>query len=223
MFRPFSLISLISFGFLLDPFSKVEAQFYPPTTIPSLPAPPPQPSQPAPKVNPPKPPPPPPKKINPPKPPSNPPPQQLFANPSISEYPARPYHEEAQDILELIENQLNAIQNKDFNRAYFLYTSNIFRGQTTFDDFKYFMEHYPIFTHNKNALFGNPDFRRTNTVITGTLTALDGSAYKAEYHLVKEGNQWKIAGIKLYPLAPRKEAPKATPAGANYDFQSDIH
>lgn len=158
-----------------------------------------------------------------------PPPSPVYTPPSgqppfgnLSENPAQIPHSDAQEILVLIEEQLAAIQAHDINRAYFLYTSDIFKQHTPFDEFQYFVENYSIFTHNKNALFGIPEFVRNGAVIKGTLTALDGKVYRAEYHFVKENNQWKIKGIKLFPAPSRADMPQAVPAGANYDFQSDI-
>ncbi len=136
--------------------------------------------------------------------------------------PQRPSYNDAQNILEVIENQLNAIQKHDYKSAYENYTSEPLRGRISFDQFVDYVNSYSVINHNKNALFGNPEFTQHQAIMRGTLTATDGTVYKAEYHLIKEGNQWKVHGLKLTPVAPRIEAPEPSHAGADYDFQGDI-
>lgn len=145
---------------------------------------------------------------------------QVQEPPPIIENPQRPTHDEAQEIMEVIENQLNAVQSKDYHTAYYEYASEPLRQRTTFEGFVQYVKHYGVLNHNKNALFGNPEYRKNVAVLKGTLTGTDGSSYKAEYHLIKEGNQWKVNGLQLIPMAP--PVPKPVQAGANYDFQSDI-
>lgn len=154
--------------------------------------------------------------------PVQPPPVHIPPYQIESENPQRPAENDAQEILEVIENQLSAVQAKDYNKAYFDYTSNALRERTPLDNFIYYVKHYAVLNHNKNALFGNPEFRSNIAILRGMLTGTDGSAYKAEYHLVKEANQWKVLGLQLIPVSPPITHPKPTHAGANYDFQSDI-
>jgi len=144
--------------------------------------------------------------------------------PSITvENPQRPVYDEAQAILEVIENQLSAVQIKDFKKAYFDYSSEALRNRTPMETFVYYVNHYGVLSHNKNAMFGNPEFKGNTAILRGTLTSTDGSSYKAEYHLIKEGNDWKVNGLQLIPVTPAIIPPKPTQAGAHYDFQSDIH
>lgn len=131
---------------------------------------------------------------------------------------------EAQAILEVIENQLSAVQSKEYRKAYFDYSSEALRNRTPMETFVYYVNHYSVLGHNKNAMFGNPEFKGNTAILRGTLTSTDGSSYKAEYHLIREGNDWKVNGLQLIPITPAiAPAPKPTQAGANYDFQKDIH
>lgn len=104
---------------------------------------------------------------------------------------------DSQAILTVIENQLNAIQNNDIEAAYYNYTSNAFRGETSFDEFKYFVTSYNIFTHNKNAFFGAPEITENNAIIRGSLFSTSGDSYKVDYYFIKENGIWKILGIQL--------------------------
>lgn len=137
-----------------------------------------------------------------------------------SELPARPTAFDSQEILNLIENQINAIQHHDINRAYNLFTSNQFRQTTSFEDFKYFVDSFPVFSKNKNALFGNLDLHRNGIAsIQGTLTSIDGQTLRVEYKFVKEGSQWKIVGIELFRPSYQ---PQTEMGPQPYDFQADI-
>lgn len=158
----------------------------------------------------------------PPPPPVQPPPAPMPFYPGVSENPQRPGENDAQEILEVIENQLSAVQAKDYKKAYLDYTAEAMRERTTLDRFIYYVKYYSVLNHNKNALFGNPEYRKNIAILRGTLTGTDGSSYKAEYHLIKEGTQWKVLGLQLIPVTPPITHPQSTPAGANYDFQSDI-
>lgn len=136
---------------------------------------------------------------------------------------AGPVRNDAQSILEVIENQLSAVQSKDYKKAYLDYTSEALRNRTPMDTFIYYVNHYTVLGHNRNAMFGNPEFKGNTAILRGTLTSTDGSSYKAEYHLIREGNDWKVNGLQLIPVTPVITPPKPTQAGANYDFQKDVH
>src|SRR5262249_34694085 len=133
-----------------------------------------------------------------------------------------------QEILTLIQNQINALHARDFNKAYYNFTSPQFRQTTSFEEFKYFIESFPHLNKNKNALFGNLESKPDGvTSIQGTVTSQEGETLKVEYDFIKEGNEWKILGIKLFrptsgpePSAPSPQiGPNPT---AYYDFQQDI-
>jgi hypothetical protein len=134
--------------------------------------------------------------------------------------PCQPTPEEAQEILSLIENQLNALIHGDIQQAYFAYTSEPFRHKTSFEDFQFFVESYSVFTRNKNAFFGNIEFKLNNIVsLQGTLSSTEGEVLRIEYNLFREGSLWKIIGIQLFRTAiPLDGGPNAP----NYDFQNDI-
>jgi Domain of unknown function (DUF4864) len=123
--------------------------------------------------------------------------QSEEAPPSHSAY-------DSQEILALIEDQLTAIHANNILKAYTNFTANKFQESTSLDEFKYFVESFPVFSNNKNALFGNIDYKKEVAAIQGTLTATTGETLRVEYDFVKEGPQWKIIGIKLLkPQLPK--------------------
>jgi hypothetical protein len=134
-------------------------------------------------------------------------------------YPV-PVKTDSQDLLTMIENQLNAIQNKDYQTAYNNYTSASFRQTTPLDQFVYFITNYPAFNANKNAIFGALDFKNDVASLQGTLTSTTGETIHVEYFLEKDGGLWKILGIKLVnPAAPAAEPqPRAEVPGATRDY-----
>ena len=138
-------------------------------------------------------------------------------NPNPSKQPLR---NDSDEILGLIEGQINAIQSSDLNSAYSDFTGSAFRSETSFDEFKYFITSYPIFTKTKNAYFGGVDIRGNNAMLQGMLSATDGETSKVDYYLVKEGNIWKILGMRLNNAAPYSE--RHEKAARAYDFQQDI-
>lgn len=140
--------------------------------------------------------------------------------PTSNPEPHRPSYNDSQDILILIENQINAIQHHEINRAYNLYTAQQFKQVTNFEEFKYFVESFPVFSKNKNAIFGNLDIRPNGiATIQGVLTSTDGETLNVEYKFVREGYQWRIIGIQL--LRPSYQ-PEIGPNPKSYDFQKDI-
>lgn len=110
-----------------------------------------------------------------------------------------PTARDSSEILSAIENLLNAIQNKQYDIAYNSYTSLKFKKTASLEEFKFFITGYPIFTNNKNAIFGNLEFKNQVAVMQGTLTSTDGQILRVEFFFIKENSLWKIIGIELIP------------------------
>jgi hypothetical protein len=119
--------------------------------------------------------------------------------------PPSPSAYDSQEILALIEDQIMAIQMTDASKAYYAFTADKFRDVTSLEEFKYFIDSFPVFSKNKNALFGNFEFKDGIASIQGTLTATTGETLKVEYDFVKEGPQWKIIGIRLLKPPVKQE------------------
>lgn len=148
------------------------------------------------------------------------PPPNFVDSSQLSNFPLQITPKDSEEILKLIENQMASIQAGDFVQAYNNYTSGQFREVTGLQDFSNFVKYYTVFSRNKNAFFGNLEFKnRSIATLQGTLTSTDGMNMKVEYDFIKEGTQWKIIGIELLrtpqPLSEIR-------AEKYYDFQQDI-
>ncbi len=105
--------------------------------------------------------------------------------------------QDAQEILSVIENQLNAVQHEEYARAYNAYTAEQFREKTSLDNFIFFITSYPVFLKNKNAMFAGLEFKNNIASLEGILTSTDNRELKVDYFLTKAEGSWKIIGIKI--------------------------
>jgi hypothetical protein len=98
-------------------------------------------------------------------------------------------------LIEVAENQLNALRMGDLNKAY-AYTSVDFKHNTTPENFRQFVEHYQLET-NESASFSSTAITVGAGDLKGTLRLRDGTVLLIEYRLKEENNQWKIQDIEL--------------------------
>jgi Domain of unknown function (DUF4864) len=123
----------------------------------------------------------------------------------------RPSGADVQDILELLEGQINALQQSDINKAYTAYASMQFKDKTALNEFQYFIESYPSFSKNRNAFFAGMQFKKNyQAVIQGVLSAITNETLKVEYDLIKENGQWRILNIQI--LRPKNPVEQELPA-----------
>lgn len=115
---------------------------------------------------------------------------------------------DAKQIFSVIENQLNAIQARDYMTAYHSYVSEEFKRTTPLDEFIFFVSSYTFFTNNKNSLFRHLRLENNIATLEGTMTSATGEENDVQYFFVKEGELWKIIGIKILNLQPIPSAPK---------------
>lgn len=104
----------------------------------------------------------------------------------------------------LANEQLQAINQKDFRKAYDQYTSKQFRDVTSFETFKRFMDAYPIFTHDSDLDFGKMTVNNNIATIKALLNDEADKSYDVEYDFVQDQDQWKILRVQL--LEPNQEA-----------------
>ena|ERR1700733_13691756 len=110
------------------------------------------------------------------------------------------YPQDSQRILMIIENLLNALQSKEFTKAYQLFTTRNFREQTSEQDFTFFVSSYPIMMNAKNAFFGNlesVDPKMGIVRIQGSLSSTEGNNLRLEFYLQRLGDDWRIEGIQV--------------------------
>ncbi len=97
--------------------------------------------------------------------------------------------------LSVINDQLAAIKEKDFSKAYYAYTSQGFQDASSFNDFVKFMEDHPFMAKIKNFEFSNISGGK-ETTITGFYHT-DSDKIGVEYRLVSENQRLKILSLQL--------------------------
>jgi hypothetical protein len=130
--------------------------------------------------------------------------------------------EDEQAIVRTIQNQLQAIREGNLKKAYD-FTSAEFRNVTTPEDFAEFVASYPVFSKNKNINRQNLFLRKVKIgTFEGSLEGPDGSNLRVEYNLIRENNDWKIIGIKLYHPGEMPKLPMTAPLPSGPQMQPTI-
>lgn len=101
-----------------------------------------------------------------------------------------------QGITDAAKSQLKAIRSGDIAKAYG-YTSKTFQQETSFENFKKFVETYEAFKNNDDVSFSTRETQNDTGILKGELKSKDGKKTPVSYKLVKENGDWKIEGIKL--------------------------
>jgi len=105
-----------------------------------------------------------------------------------------------------IANQLDALKLENYDKAYHAYVSSNYASRVSFDDFKKFVQLYPILTKFKNASFKDVNIEDNHGTITVILDPTAG-AIPINYALVKENNEWLIDDITV-SLSKSAEIPQ---------------
>jgi hypothetical protein len=95
--------------------------------------------------------------------------------------------------------QLSAIKSGNIEAAYGM-TSSAFQKETSIENFKSYVEKYPILKNYKSVSFSERKFENSMGYISGVIEDTDGSKLKIEYQLIKEDGKWKIQGMRLSTL-----------------------
>lgn len=100
------------------------------------------------------------------------------------------------NIANIADLQLEAIRSGDMVKAYSI-NSNAFHEHISLQDFKSFVDSYPILKSNKNIQFTEKSFEGNFGYLNGIIEGNDGSKMMIEYQLIKENKAWKIQAIRL--------------------------
>lgn len=100
-------------------------------------------------------------------------------------------------LVDVIDDQLQALREHQIDKAYFDFTSKEFQRTTSFNQFKNFIEAYPVFENNQSAHFSQRSIEHNVATMKGQLTTQDHLKNPIEYKLTKEGGKWKILTIRL--------------------------
>ena len=111
------------------------------------------------------------------------------------------------EVLQPIEDQLNAFKDGDLKQAYEDYTSTEFQKTTSFDAFQEFLNHFPIIISHTNLQF-------IDVAVTDRSAIVQAKFQNAvlrtvvEYTLLKKKAGWKIRGIQILS---QENTPNAIP------------
>ncbi len=96
----------------------------------------------------------------------------------------------------IVKNLLTALQKQDLDKAYEDFTSKKFKDNTTLEDFREFLKHYPELTQYQSIELGKVS-QEGNLYTTIVVLKTDQGISEVEFKLVKEGKDWKIFGISV--------------------------
>jgi Domain of unknown function (DUF4864)/zinc-ribbon domain len=99
--------------------------------------------------------------------------------------------------VDVVDHQLEALRDHDIPKAYSAYTSKDFQAATSLDQFRNFIEAYPVFQNNQSAHFTQRSIAHHIGTLKGNLTSNDHVKTPIEYKLIKEDDKWKILSIRL--------------------------
>lgn len=102
-----------------------------------------------------------------------------------------------ESLVDVVDNQLEALRKDDISKAYFAYTSKDFQSATSVDQFRNFVHAYPVFLNNKSAHFTQRAMENNIGTLKGNLTSTDNVTTPIEYKLIKENDKWKILSVRL--------------------------
>lgn len=99
--------------------------------------------------------------------------------------------------VDVVDHQLEALRQQDIEKAYSDYTSKDFQTATSLQQFRNFVEAYPVFLNNQSAHFIQRSIEHNIGTLKGHLTSNEHVNTPIEYKLIKEDNKWKILSIRL--------------------------
>lgn len=97
----------------------------------------------------------------------------------------------------IIRDQLAALREGDFSKAYYAYTSVEFQKAVPFETFKSFVKKSTPMFRNRSFNLKSINFSGVIANVKGQLEAFDGRYVNVKYDLINEYNNWKIRKIDL--------------------------
>lgn len=100
-------------------------------------------------------------------------------------------------LVDVVDKQLEALRSGNIDAAYQDYTSKDFKNATTLEQFRQFIDTYPILINNHSAQFPQRSIKDHITILKGKLMANDQTTAPVEYRLIKEDGKWKILSVRI--------------------------
>ncbi len=102
-------------------------------------------------------------------------------------------------LMDTVHNHVAAIRDHELPKAYYQFTSEEYRDNTSLKDFEKFVKAFPSLSHNCSITLGTIMFEEHVGIYKGVLTGEDGKDAYIEYYLIKDGSKWKIIAFKIIP------------------------
>jgi hypothetical protein len=100
------------------------------------------------------------------------------------------------DPLKTVNLQLDAVRQNNLEKAY-TYCSAGFKQNTNYENFQSFVNGNPQLKTSKEFTSNSREIEQGTAKLKGELVSTSGTKSPAEYHLVKEGRDWKVQYIDL--------------------------
>ncbi len=107
----------------------------------------------------------------------------------------------AQQLVDIVKAQLQAIANKDLSTAYYRYSSHEFKEATSQEVFQDFIKRYPILTHYSSVTFRKPAFRNGISTLAAILKSNQGIVAYLKYYFIYEDHRWAIWSMRILSTA----------------------
>lgn len=104
---------------------------------------------------------------------------------------------ELEELVIPVNLQLKALQQKDYEKSYQGLMTKDFEKNTPFDVYKRFIESYPILTEYKTFAIQEKNIEQDQGKILVVLKGDKDANLPVEYHLIRDGDQWKIWSMRL--------------------------
>lgn len=133
----------------------------------------------------------------------------------------------SEDATDIIEEQLQALKEDHITEAYYDYTAKGFRESTSLEQFRNFVKEHTAFIKNSSVEFTERNIDGDQGSLDAVLSSVNDTKTHINFHVVKEGNKWKVLSIRIEDTAqPGRTAPStAAPVkpAAQPEAASDVN
>jgi hypothetical protein len=99
---------------------------------------------------------------------------------------------------QVIQEQLEALKEGDYSKAYYAYTSQDFQKSTPLPTFKLFVQSHHLLAMHGTFSSENVAFDGVIAKVKGRVTDAYGNSAPVEYDLTQENGNWKIRRFDLF-------------------------